>query len=173
MSKLFASPIALAALVLIQAVCAVFFVSDVVADYIESGMPLLERPHLFFEVLIAFCLVAAIAFESYFFMWLLQRKAHLDKSASIAASAINDIINAHFDGWQLTAAERDIAAFMIKGMSISEIAGLRGTAEGTIKAHLNAIYRKSETTGRSDLLSFIIDDIIGERDMANPKLVAA
>jgi DNA-binding CsgD family transcriptional regulator len=173
MPKLFSSPIALIALVLIQAICAVFFVNDVTTDYLESGMPLLERSHLFFEILIAFSLVAAIAFESYFFFWLLQRKAHLDKSASVAASAIYDIINAHFDDWKLTAAERDIAAFMIKGMSISEIAGLRGSAEGTIKAHLNSIYRKSETAGRSDLLSFIIEDIIGERDIAKPDLAAA
>jgi DNA-binding CsgD family transcriptional regulator len=173
MSKLFASPFALIVLVLTQGVCAVFFVGDVVVDYFETGTALLERPHLFFEVLISFSLVAAIAFESYFFVWLLQRKAHLEKSASIAASAINDLINAHFDNWQLTAAERDIAAFMIKGLSNSEIASLRGCAEGTIKAHLNAIYRKSETTGRSDLLSFIIEDIIGERDLDTPVLIAA
>ncbi len=161
MAKSYAVPSVLIVLVMTQVICAIFFVGDVIADYIDSGAPLLQRPHLFFEALIAVSLTAAIVCEMYFFMQLLQRKAHLERNATIAAAAIHEIIFSHFDRWQLTASERDIAAFMIKGLSISQIAVLRGTAEGTIKAHLNAIYRKSGTMGRSDLLSLIIDDIIG------------
>ena len=41
-----------------------------------------------------------------------------------------------------------MAWFTIKGLSIAEIARLRGTSEGTVKAHSNAIYRKAGVSGR-------------------------
>ena len=44
--------------------------------------------------------------------------------------------------------------------TVAKIADLCGSAEGTIKSHLNAIYRKSGTSGRGDLLSVIIDGLI-------------
>jgi len=53
-----------------------------------------------------------------------------------------------------------VATFTIKGMSISEIASLRGSAEGTIKSHLSGIYRKAGVSGRGALLSLLIDDLI-------------
>ncbi len=40
---------------------------------------------------------------------------------------------------------------------------MRGSAEGTVKSHLNAIYRKSGTANRGELLSSIIDTLIEER----------
>ena len=65
-----------------------------------------------------------------------------------------------FDEWGLTPAERDVALFAIKGLSTSEIAGLRGTSEGTIKAQTNAIYRKAGVTGRPQLLSLFIEELM-------------
>jgi DNA-binding CsgD family transcriptional regulator len=47
-------------------------------------------------------------------------------------------------------------------MSISEIAVLRGSREGTIKAHLNAIYRKAGVSGRSQLVSLLVEDLMQE-----------
>ena len=38
-----------------------------------------------------------------------------------------DLLAESFDEWGLTRAERDVALFLIKGMSMTEIAGLRGT----------------------------------------------
>ena len=59
----------------------------------------------------------------------------------------------------LTPAERDVAGFTIKGYSIAEIAQLRGSAEGTVKTHLNAIYRKAGVTGRGQLVSLLVEDL--------------
>ena len=52
--------------------------------------------------------------------------------------------------------------FAIKGMSTQEIAGLRGVSEGTIKAQTNAIYRKAGISGRAQLLSLFIEDMIAD-----------
>ena len=65
-----------------------------------------------------------------------------------------------FTEWGLTPAEKDVALFAIKGMSTSEIAAMRDTSEGTVKAQTNAIYRKAGVAGRTQLLSLFIDDLM-------------
>ncbi|HGG06004.1 MAG TPA: helix-turn-helix transcriptional regulator [Aliiroseovarius sp.] len=77
-----------------------------------------------------------------------------------ASGAFMDLLEERFDEWKLTPAERDVALFAIKGLSTQEIAGLRETSEGTVKAQTNAIYRKAKVTGRPQLLSQFIDDLM-------------
>lgn len=86
-----------------------------------------------------------------------RAEARLDK----AAAAFIDLLNARFDQWGLTAAERDVAMFAIKGLSVQEMARLRETSEGTVKAQTAAIYRKANVTGRPQLLSLFIEDMMG------------
>ena len=52
--------------------------------------------------------------------------------------------------------------FAIKGLSTREIAELRDTSEGTVKAQTNAIYKKAGVSGRSQLLSLFIDDLMSD-----------
>jgi DNA-binding NarL/FixJ family response regulator len=155
-------PYGLMVLVLVQTLCAAFFVSDIVADYSAMGMAAYEQWHLRIEALATLSLGLAIVFEVRFILTLLRRKAHLEHSASIATMAMHDVIEAHFDAWNLTPSERDVATFMVKGLGIAEIAQLRGTAEGTIKSHQNAIYRKSGARNRGEVLSQIIDSLMAE-----------
>jgi DNA-binding CsgD family transcriptional regulator len=54
-----------------------------------------------------------------------------------------------------------VALFAIKGMSTAEIAGLRRVSEGTVKAQTAAIYRKAGVSGRPQLLSLFIEDLLG------------
>ena len=70
------------------------------------------------------------------------------------------VIEERFQNWALTPAERDVALFSIKGLSTAEIADLRNTSEGTVKAQTNAIYRKAGVSGRSQLLSLFIDELM-------------
>ena len=42
-----------------------------------------------------------------------------------------------------------------------EIAQLRNTSEGTVKSQTAQIYRKAEVTGRPQLLSLFIEDLLG------------
>jgi transcriptional regulator, LuxR family len=56
-----------------------------------------------------------------------------------------------------------VALFAIKGLSISEIAALRETAEGTVKAQSAAIYRKAGVNGRGALLSLFVEDMMDQR----------
>lgn len=56
--------------------------------------------------------------------------------------------------------ERNIAMYMLKGLSISEIATARATAEGTIKAQSSSIFRKTGVNSRTELMSLFMDEFL-------------
>ena len=85
-----------------------------------------------------------------------------------ASGAFADLLQEKFAEWGLTASEKDVALFAIKGMSTADIAGLRSTSEGTVKAQTNAIYRKAGVTGRSQLLSLFIEDLMRDEGTLRP-----
>lgn len=152
------SPALIVALIGAQSFCALFFLSDVATDLGQAGgKPTL---HLIIETLASGTLVIAILFELRMIIELMQRKARLERSLKDASRAVFEVIESHFDLWGLSPSERDVASFLVKGFSITEIAGLRGNKEGTIKAHLNAIYRKSGTRNRAEMMSALIDLLI-------------
>ncbi|AKI00217.1 transcriptional regulator, luxR family [Hoeflea sp. IMCC20628] len=77
-----------------------------------------------------------------------------------ASGAFAKVVNEKFERWGLTRAELDVAWLVIKGFSTRETAELRGTSEGTVKSQCNAIYRKVGVTGRAQLLSLIVEDLL-------------
>ena len=85
------------------------------------------------------------------------------------SGAFAELLAERFEQWGLTPSERDVAWFTIKGLSIAEIARLRGTSEGTVKAHSNAIYRKAGVSGRTQLLSLFIEDLMEASPPAAPE----
>lgn len=161
------NPYAMAILILAQVACAGFFVWDVVLDGGDLRTLLPLDPHFAVEAVAVFGLILAAVFETRFLLRLLARKAHLEKQVTLAATALHDVIEDHFRKWNLTAAEADVAWFTVKGFGIAEIAEFRGSAEGTIKSHLNAIYRKAGVGNRGELLSLLIEDLMAG-DIAEP-----
>ena len=151
----------LAALIAVQSLCAAFFLWDAVGDYVAGGPQALGL-HLGVEALATLSLIVAIGLEVGLLARLLRREAHMIRSLSVAARALHDIMDEHFAAWRLTPSEQDGATFLIKGSDISEIARLRGSAEGTVKAHLNAIYRKAGVSGRPALISLLLEDLMTE-----------
>lgn len=77
-----------------------------------------------------------------------------------ATGAFRDLLEQSFDDWGLTPAERDVALFAIKGLSVQEIARLRTTSEGTVRAQTAAIYRKAGVSGRPQLISLFIESLM-------------
>ena len=150
-------PLVILLLIAVQLLCAVVFFWDFLSEF--SGLDTLDW-HVFKEALASFALLAGIGFETLYLRNIFRRKASLERSVGLASSALETIIQDHFDLWKLTHSERDIAALLVKGLSIAEIASVRGSAEGTVKAHLNAIYRKANVRSRSDLMSTIMDTLV-------------
>lgn len=154
---------ALAVIILVQVPCAVFFIGDVAADIRALGPGEGWDLHLIAETVASIALIVAILIEAIFLVALIQRQQAAARGMAVAAGALSVVMEEMFDAWGLTAAERDVAAFVIKGLSISEIAEMRSSAEGTVKSQLNAIYRKAGVSGRGQLVSLLIEDLMNTR----------
>lgn len=120
------------------------------------------------EVHEAIELVTALAFFlGGYLLWrshqqLNERNAEVERHLRAAQGEFFKMIQARFNHWGFTDAERDIALLTVKGMSVSEIASLRETSEGTIKSQNNSIYRKAGVKSRTQLLGLLIEELLVE-----------
>ncbi|NTT85057.1 helix-turn-helix transcriptional regulator [Tabrizicola fusiformis] len=147
-------------LILFQSVCATFFVIDVAADLEAVWPDVLGSGHLMPELGATLGLLLGIGCEALVLWRLLRRQARLQQGMSVAAGALAEVMEGFFAEWALTPAEADVARFTVKGYAIAEIAGFRGSAEATVKTHLNAIYRKAGVAGRAQLVSLLVEDLL-------------
>ena len=150
-----------AALFLAQALCAIFFVSDVFSSIVgfESAALSWEMREIL-EISAAFGLITGAILGGLAMRRVVRDRNTAQERLRRASGAFLDLLEERFAEWSLTPAERDVALFAIKGMSTAEISVLRTTSEGTVKAQTNAIYRKAGVSGRSQLLSLFIDDLM-------------
>ena len=161
-------------LILVQSFAALFFLSDMIVDWMandpDAGVG--QGESILLETLASLTLVASVVVEVRLLIGLLRQQEQLRRGMQIASGALHQVIEAHYRDWGLTPSERDVAGFAIKGASIAEIALLRETAQGTVKAHLNAIYRKAGVSGRSELVSLLIEDLLSAPlvDPSQPKM---
>ena len=58
-------------------------------------------------------------------------------------------------------------AVVLQAVSAAEIASFRSVSEGTVKAQTNAIYRKAGVSGRAQLVSLFVDELVAD-DHAPP-----
>jgi DNA-binding CsgD family transcriptional regulator len=154
-------PWVFAAIVVMQTVCAVVFLSDIVLTVI--GVPFAPIPWVYREVLELAAtggLVLGAVLGGLLLRSSLRRTREAENALRAASGAFMELVDDHFTEWGLTAAERDVALFALKGMSIAEIAELRQTSQGTVKAQTNAIYRKAGVSGRPQLLSLFVDELM-------------
>lgn len=84
--------------------------------------------------------------------WQAQARLHVE---GLACS-----IDRQLDQWQLSVAEKEIAFLLLKGLSLKDIAALRGTAGKTVRAQSAAIYAKSGLAGRTELSAFFLEDLL-------------
>lgn len=155
------------AILVVQAVCALFFVSDILFSVLGIyARPIAWQTREFLEIGASVGLVLGFVLGAVAFFRLARERRRAEEKLRRASGAFMVLLEERFDDWGLTPSERDVALFAIKGMSTPEIAALRNVAEGTVKAQTNAIYRKAGVSGRSQLLSLFIEDLMEERPNA-------
>jgi DNA-binding CsgD family transcriptional regulator len=71
-----------------------------------------------------------------------------------------DLLAVRFAEWGLSRAEAEVALFTLKGCSISEIARLRNSAEGTVRSQLSRVYSKANISGQTMLVAHFIEELI-------------
>ncbi len=107
-----------------------------------------------FVALFVGTIVSVIAFRR-----LSERTERLESKVDAAASRFHDVIVDQFKAWGFTEAECEIGMLMIKGMSIAEIAELRGRSQATVKAQNSSIYQKSGLANRAQLVSYFVEEL--------------
>ena len=120
----------------------------------------------FIEIGAALGLLLGVAATAALLLQSRRRAADAEARLKELSTAFAALVADRFERWGLTRAEKDVAWFSIKGLGIAEIAALRQTSEGTVKAQLNAIYRKSGVSSRAELLSLFLDDLLAGADSA-------
>lgn len=64
-----------------------------------------------------------------------------------------------FETWQLSPKETEVATFLLKGLSLNEIAALREASEKTIRHQASAVYAKSGCSGRHELAAYFFETL--------------
>ena len=145
-----------AAVVVIQAVAAAFFLADAAIDLTEGEWGL----HIVIEAIIALALIAGVGLGAWQTRRMIEQAQRDAAALSLARGAIADVMIARFADWNLSAAESEVALFALKGFETAEIAELRHVAEGTVRAQLTSVYAKAGVSSRHALASLFLDELI-------------
>ena len=157
----------LAAIILLQALCGLFFVADVMFDLREGDH--LDDLHTLLEAAAAISLLGGMVFLMLELRKLLERLSALDIGMRAARGEMASLIESFFEAWKLTTSERDVALLILKGLGNEDIARLRGTAAGTVRAQSTRIYAKAGVEGRAQLLSLFMEELLtGDEGLQAP-----
>lgn len=146
----------------LQALCCAYFLFDITFDLLLPGLnnPVVESDLV--EALVTFALFFGLAFSTSELRRMMRREDRMTDQLKVASGAFSDLLETRFAEWKLTEAERAVAILALKGFSVSEMAKLRDTAQGTVKAQCAALYRKADVSGRLQLLSLFLDDLMAD-----------
>ncbi|MDW4498667.1 LuxR C-terminal-related transcriptional regulator [Sulfitobacter sp. D35] len=154
----------------VQVVSALLFLFDLAIPILGVPLILDWSLHEGIELAAATALIIGVLMGAIAMRQMRARSARVEAQLRVASGAFMELLEERFEEWGLTPAEREVAFFSIKGLSTQEIAEVRNTSEGTVKAQTNGIYRKAGVSGRPQLLSLFIEDLIAEDlvDRAQP-----
>ncbi|WGH77778.1 helix-turn-helix transcriptional regulator [Jannaschia ovalis] len=151
-------------LVTVQAACAAVFVSDILVGVLGlRAVPLAWSVRELIEIGAAVGLVLGTILGALALRQSERRRRKAEQRFEAASGAFMELVETRFEDWGLTPAERDVALFALKGQALSDIARLRGTSEGTVKAQSAAIYRKAGVSSRAQLVSLFVEDLMEAR----------
>lgn len=147
----------MAALIVVQGLCAAFFITDVIEDVRELGT---SGWHLRIETIAALALMAGVVAMMVQLRDMLARMAAMAQGLEAARGAMADLITGFFDRWGLTPSEREVAMLILKGFDNDAIAALRGVAAGTVRAQSARIYAKAGVDNRAQLFSVFMEELL-------------
>ena len=146
----------------LQTVACVFFIADAARDFPKIGTDL----HTTFEALVAVALIVGTGFGALEMRRTLSRVQQAEEALSLASGAFDKVVRRRFAEWGLTPSEAEVALFALKGLEVAEIARLRGTAPGTVRAQLTQVYTKSGSANRAQFISLFIEELMAHSGLA-------
>ena len=146
----------MAAIVILQLLATIFFMIDFVGDLRAAGL----GAHLLVEGGAALALLAGVLFGAVQLRWLVLRARQDETAVATAKGALADLVRLRFTEWRLTAAERDVGLFALKGCDVAEIAALRNAAAGTVRAQLARVYAKAGVRSQVALMALFMEELV-------------
>lgn len=146
----------------LQALCILFLMVEASLDVVGMELEDILGTRDVLELFVVLALVFGAVYLVLELRRMAARQKLLEDQMKVASGAFHELLEQHFSDWALTPSERDVAMFIIKGMSIAEIAALRSSAEGTVKAHSSRIYAKAGVTGRHQLISLFVEELLSD-----------
>lgn len=161
MERPFSSRAALWLLVGVQGLCSLFFIWDIVVGIFGVRTePISWQFRELTEIAASIGLILGVGLGAVLLRRTVRRNRAMETRLRRASAEFEEFLKERFREWGLTPSETDVAWFTLKGLTIADIARLRRTSEGTVKAQSNAIYRKAGVKGRTQLLSLFIEDLM-------------
>lgn len=156
----------------LQAVCCAYFLMDIAWDLLWPSSFNRFADSDILETFVTIALFFGLAFTGNELRHILTRQDQLEDQIKVASGAFSEVLEARFKDWSLTSAEREIAILAIKGFSIAEMAQLRNTKQGTVKAQCASVYKKADVAGRLQLLSTFLEDLMADDLVATAQQAA-
>ncbi|MBE0414718.1 helix-turn-helix transcriptional regulator [Yoonia sp.] len=148
----------------IQLVCGLGFGVDLILEFPDPRVWAYLGPealiHLLSELLIMLLLLIGFGIARQIQRYLELQSDSMARDLRSLRGDFDSILHRQFESWQLTAAQRDVALLCLRGLRISDIAAIRGSAEGTVKAHFSAIFRAANVRTRSEFVALFMEEFI-------------
>lgn len=85
-----------------------------------------------------------------------------------ALEGLGEAVAEQFSAWRLTAAEREVALLLLRGLGHKQIAAATGRSERTVRQHASVVYEKSGLGGRAELSAWFLRDLMLPADERRP-----
>lgn len=154
---LFTSVLPAFIIVVAQSGACLFFIADALSD--DKGVQDKGTSNVL-EFGVALALMAGIVLGAVYLLRLVREIRTRAALVAIASGSLSRIIADRFAEWGLSGAEADVALFALKGCSIQDIAQLRSSALGTVRAQLSQVYAKAGVSSQSMLMSLFLEDLM-------------
>ena len=152
------------ALNVIQVLCVFGFAADLWLEFPEPrawlSLGYEDLAHVGSEGLLLSLTLLGFALARYVMRLLHNDRSLLDHRLTSLRGEFDRLLHERFDHWKLTHAQRDVALLTLRGLRLSDIAAARGSAEGTVKAHLGAVFRAAGVRTRSELVGLFMEEFL-------------
>ncbi len=149
------------ALVLVQVGCGAYFLWEILAAILGlPTIPLRWQTRELVDIGASLGLVLGAVLGVVLAINASRAIRRADSARRVTSGEFTEVVEDYLRKLDLTPAETEVAWFLLKGMSLTEIADLRSTREGTVKAQCTAIYRKAGVSGKSQLFSLLVEDVL-------------
>lgn len=160
-------------LTLVQVLCGIGLAIDLWSELPDPGYWRFISPehllHLSVEVGMVGLVLIGLAVTRYAMTKLHAERNTLRAQLGSLRGEFDTIIRSRFADWRLTPSQSDVALLTLRGLRLSEIAAARTCAEGTVKSHMNAIFRAAGVGTRSEFIGLFMDELLDFGALSDPQ----